>query len=146
MKELTPKLKSNIKQYFDNHSTVDQFYFTSDGQCFRKEDDALNHAKHLAFHKLGTADIDTYTRAQVDGWSKAATKPEKEKEVVLDPPPPPPGNEGDNNPPPPPAVVYADMGKPELITECKKRKIKVTGSETKPNLIKLLEANDAKKK
>lgn len=35
------------KQYFDNHSTVDVLYFTSDKLAFFEEQNALNHAAHL---------------------------------------------------------------------------------------------------
>ena len=35
------------KQYFDNHSTVDVLFFTSDKLAFFEEQNALNHAAHL---------------------------------------------------------------------------------------------------
>ena len=35
------------KQYFDNHSTVNVLYFTSDNLAFFEEQNAQDHATHL---------------------------------------------------------------------------------------------------
>lgn len=51
----------HAKQYFDNHNTVGQLYFTSDHLAFFDEQHALNHAKHLA-----DKNVSVKTRAEVD--------------------------------------------------------------------------------
>ena len=38
----------HAKQYFDNHNTAEQLYFTSDGLSFFEEQNAVNHAKRLS--------------------------------------------------------------------------------------------------
>ena len=46
-------MKGNeIKSYFINHPTVEEFYFTSDGQCFFNENDAWNHSSNLKDRKI----------------------------------------------------------------------------------------------
>ena len=36
-----------VQQYFDNHPSHDQLFFTSDGLAFFVEADATKHAQHL---------------------------------------------------------------------------------------------------
>jgi hypothetical protein len=38
---------TQAKQYFDNHTTVEQLYFTSDNLAFFDEQNAINHAGQL---------------------------------------------------------------------------------------------------
>lgn len=40
-------MNTNEKSYFDNHPSVETFYFTSDGYAFYNENDAVNHAAKL---------------------------------------------------------------------------------------------------
>lgn len=50
----------HAKQYFDNHTSVEQLFFTSDNLAFFDEQNAINHAK-----KLKDKGITTRTRDEV---------------------------------------------------------------------------------
>jgi hypothetical protein len=50
-----------VKQYFENHETVNQLYFTSDGLAFFDEVNAMNHAGNL-----DDTTISTKTRDEVE--------------------------------------------------------------------------------
>lgn len=63
----TIKMK-HVKQYFDNHSTVNRLYFTSDGLAFFDEQNAANHAKHL-----DDRTISSKTRDEIDAELEAIT-------------------------------------------------------------------------
>jgi hypothetical protein len=51
----------HAKQYFDNHTTVEKLYFTSDNLAFFDEQNAINHAV-----KLDDATVTAMTREEVD--------------------------------------------------------------------------------
>ena len=42
------QFEDKVKKTFAYHPTEDQFHFTADGQAFRNDSDAKNHAKNLA--------------------------------------------------------------------------------------------------
>ncbi len=70
----------HVKQYFDNHGTVDLLYFTSDGLAFFDEQNAINHAKHLDDKTVATK-----TRAEVDRELEDITGDNWEDELEYDP-------------------------------------------------------------
>lgn len=56
----------NAKQYFDTHKETNEFHFTSDGQAFFKENNALDHAKALKTLGRGSDEVETITREQME--------------------------------------------------------------------------------
>jgi len=71
----------HAKQYFDNHSSVDKLYFTSDNLAFFDEQNAINHARNLeddSVTELSRGEIDNQMQEIVsDNW-------EQEMEDLLD--------------------------------------------------------------
>ena len=47
MAQISKKLEEKVKIIFARHLADKVFFFTSDGQAFREENDATNHAKSL---------------------------------------------------------------------------------------------------
>ncbi len=68
-----------VKQYFDNHDTVNKLYFTSDRLAFFDRQNAMNHARNL--------DDDTVTamtREEVDAELNALTDDDWDDELYDD--------------------------------------------------------------
>ncbi len=70
----------HAKQYFENHNTVEQLYFTTDGLAFFDEQNALNHAKNLE-----DKSVVIKTRSEVDKELEDLTNDNWEDELEYDP-------------------------------------------------------------
>jgi hypothetical protein len=68
------------KQYFDNHSSVDLLYFTSDDLAFFDEQNATNHARQLTDET-----ITTLTRDEAERELEGITAGTEEDEAEYDP-------------------------------------------------------------
>lgn len=64
-------MNKNYKMYFDSHKGQDSFLFTTDGQAFFTENEAIAHAQKLEKAQKGAGLVVTVTREQVAAWWKA---------------------------------------------------------------------------
>ncbi len=69
--------KKHLGEYFDNesHAKINEFFFTTDGQAFYTENEALNHQKALR-QKGANGPVTKVTRAEYDAWQDEAAEPE----------------------------------------------------------------------
>jgi hypothetical protein len=70
-------LISAVKEAFEGNPTTEKFYVTRDGQCFFKENDAVNHQRFLGPHNAG---IEEFTRETLKGEGKGSKASKSEKE------------------------------------------------------------------